>query len=379
MKSKFILTALGLLSALTVQAADPLDTWTPRTSPTNVNLTAVAYGNGTFVAIGDYYGTALTSPDGVTWTQRSMPIKNRYFYGGAFGHGMFVTVGDVGKIMSSPDGINWTAQASGSSANLASVSFLNDQFVAVGSNGAILTSSNGIAWTPHATASTNQWRGVTYASGQYLVVGFASPSGRAQVGLSTDFTQVNTSFPGFDLGYYCVAQGAGRYVAGGWAGRVFTSPNAALWNTTNYIHFEHITDMLFQQNVFIATANFGKLMTSPTGTNWTLRAAGLSNKDLNAVAYGNGTFVVVGDTGTILQSGSFGSAPENIALSQAAKANHQFNFKFTGTIGQNYQVQATTNLVNWTTLTNITCTVSPMNCPLGGQTNPRRFYRVVKP
>ena len=88
----FLFLTPAMLTGSTAQAADPIDTWLPRTSPTNVNLTAVAYGNGTFVAIGEYYGIALTSPDGVTWTQRSTPIKNRYFYGGAFGNGVFVTV-----------------------------------------------------------------------------------------------------------------------------------------------------------------------------------------------------------------------------------------------------------------------------------------------
>jgi hypothetical protein len=36
-------------------------TWTPRTSGTSNNLIGVAYGNGTFVAVGDG-GTILTSP-----------------------------------------------------------------------------------------------------------------------------------------------------------------------------------------------------------------------------------------------------------------------------------------------------------------------------
>lgn len=373
-----LFSGLLVFTPLTNRAAEPLDTWTPRSSPTNVNLTAVAYGNGKFVAIGDYYGIALTSPDGVTWTEHSMPIKNRYFHGGAFGNGTFVTVGDVGKIMSSPDGINWTAQVSGSSANLASVTFLNNQFLALGNSGAVLTSPNGSNWTSHVTATTNQWRGATYVNGRYLLVGFNSPLGRALVGTSSDLVQINRFPPGFDQYYSCVAHGAGRYVAGGFGGYVLTSPNGTTWNTTNRIHFEHINDLAFQDNVFVAAANAGKLMTSPTGTNWTLRAQGMTTRDLNAVAYGNGTLVVVGDAGTILQSGSFGPAPDIISLSQVAKVGNQVSFKFPGTVGQIYQVQGTTNFVNWTALSNITCTASPMNCSLGGQTALRRFYRVVK-
>lgn len=266
MKLQHLLLFIGLLAfdRLTTLAADPLASWTARHSPTNLDLTAVAYGNGRFVAIGNYHGIALTSPDGVTWTQRSMPIKNRYFYGAAYGNGAFVTVGDVGKIMSSPDGITWTAQVSGSSANLAAVSFLNNQFVAVGNSGAVLTSPNGSNWTSHATAATNQWRGATYANSQYLLVGFNSPLSRALVGTSSDLLQVNTFSPGFDQDFSCVAYGAGRYVVGGFGGNVLISPNG------------------------------------------------------------------------------------------------------------------TTNFVNWTVLSNMTCTTSPMNCSLSGQSALCRFYRVVK-
>ena len=55
------------------------------------------------------------------------------------------------------------------------------------------------------------------------------------------------------------------------------------------------------------------------------------------------------------------------------------SFKFNGIVGQSYQIQATTNFINWVTLTNLICTNSPTSCALGGQTVPRSFYRVVKP
>lgn len=273
----------------------------------------------------------------------------------------------------------WTAQISGSSAKLAAVFFLKNQFVAVGNSGAVLTSPNGSNWTSHATAATNLRRGATYANGQYLLVGFSSPLNRALVGISADLLQIRTFNPGFDQGYYAIAYGAGRYAAGGWAGFALTSPNGTDWPTTNRVHFEHINDLQFHQSVFVAAANDGKLMTSLTGTNWTLRAQGMSSEDLNAVTYGNGTFVVVGGAGTVLQSGAFGPGPDSINLSQMAKVGHQVSFKFTRTVGQSYQVQATTNFVNWTILSNMICTASPITYSRDAQTTSRRFNRVVKP
>lgn len=372
------LAGLAAILGLQCRAADPIETWTSRTSPTNVNLAAVTFGKDTFVAIGDYYGIALTSPDGVSWTQRSTPIKNRYFTAAAYGNGQFVAVGDVGKIISSPNGIQWTAQTSGSSANLASVSFVNGRFVAVGSSGAVLSSLNGSNWTSHTTGATNQWRGTSFMNGSYVVVGFSSPLNRAVVATGSDLNQLHPISPGFNQGYFCVAQGAGKYVAGGWGGYTLTSLNGTSWSNTNRIHFESINDLLFQENIFIAVASAGKLMTSPTGTNWTLRAKGLTTKDLNAVAYGKGTFVVVGDTGTILQSGAVGTRENTIVLSQASKNGTLFNFKFTGTVGADYQIQGATSWGNWTPLSTIHCTASPMNCSLSGQSLPIRFFRVIK-
>jgi len=45
----------------------------------------------------------------------------------------------------------------------------------------------------------------------------------------------------------------------------------------------------------------GTILTSPDGVTWTPRTSGTSN-DLNGVAYGNGTFVAVGEDGIILTS-----------------------------------------------------------------------------
>ena len=98
-----------------VGRADPLDTWTWRNPfPPAVNLSAVAYGNGQFVAVG-FGGTIVTSTDGVSWVQRESGTQN-YLKGVAYGNGQFVAVGDgydpaTGEnmnsaILTSVDGVN---------------------------------------------------------------------------------------------------------------------------------------------------------------------------------------------------------------------------------------------------------------------------------
>src|SRR6266511_839974 len=86
---------------------------------TNSSLSAVAYGNGMFVAVGDA-GTVVTSPDGVTWTPQNS-VSNAWLLGidVSYGNGTFVAVGNScstedpvcdGVIVMSIDGTNWTAQ-----------------------------------------------------------------------------------------------------------------------------------------------------------------------------------------------------------------------------------------------------------------------------
>jgi hypothetical protein len=141
-----------------------------RTSGTSKWLNGVTYGNGLFVAVGEG-GTILTSPDGVTWTQRTSgtgmalrrDLRERPLRGGGgslgrhhphlpgrgdldgrtsgtgywldgvtYGNGLFVAVGDGGTILTSPDGVNWTQRTSGTGNWLFGVTYGNGLFVAVG-------------------------------------------------------------------------------------------------------------------------------------------------------------------------------------------------------------------------------------------------------
>lgn len=75
----------------------------------------------------------------------------------AYGAGLFVVVGNGGKIYTSPTGAagSWTARTSGTGNNLHIVRYANGRFIVLGS-GVALYSTNGTSWTAATGYSTTQ-------------------------------------------------------------------------------------------------------------------------------------------------------------------------------------------------------------------------------
>jgi hypothetical protein len=153
-------------------------TWTARTMPNTKAWNAVAWSPrlGLFCAVaGDNStttGTVATSPDGVTWTARNsatasvwngiiwVPFANS-------GLGIFVAGADVGSALSqsmmySTDGINWTTVTFTGSFPLpvSNLTYGNNVIVGCvrGNIGVCMTSHDGITWT-RTYPPPAQWTG----------------------------------------------------------------------------------------------------------------------------------------------------------------------------------------------------------------------------
>jgi hypothetical protein len=269
--------------------------WTAQTSVTTTYLKGVTYGNGTFVAVGGG-GIILTSLDGVNWTRQTSGTSNP-LYGVAYGNGAFVAVGDGGTILTSPDGVNWTEQASGTGYSLSGVTYGEGLFVAVGDGGTILTSPDGVDWTAQASLGTsNRLLDVTYGSGLFVAVGnngliLTSPDG---VNWTGQVLGTSNSLSG-------VTYGNGTFVAVGSGGTIFTSPDGVNWTAQASGTSDWLFGVTYENGRFVAVGDGGTILTSPDGVDWTAQTSGTSNP-LYGVAYGNGLFVAVGDRGTILTS-----------------------------------------------------------------------------
>src|SRR5688500_2082238 len=160
--------------------ADSLDRWNWRNPSPPLNpLAAVAYANGTFVAVGGRFGYILTSTDGTNWVRQWTPtdeitvetIRSFWLYGIAWGNGRWVAVGEGGVVLSSPDARCWTRHETGIPQRLNAVAYGNGKFVAVGAQGRIITSTDGVTWAIRNSGVAIELRGVTYGSNMWVVVG----------------------------------------------------------------------------------------------------------------------------------------------------------------------------------------------------------------
>jgi hypothetical protein len=256
----------------------------------------VIYDGSMFIAVGMDYdfddstwkGTVFTSINGTSWTRRYLDGVN--FNDVAYGGGFYIAVGDDGSIIRSTNGLNWTTVVSGVSTDLQGISYGDGSFVIVGDEGGttahvVLTSTNGISWTDVSSGSgstDNQWMfEVEYLNGRFLAGG----GFRSGIQYSTD--QGQTFAVGADDDYEIdgFAYGGGIYLATG---------------------------------VYSFTGRSEDInLISADGVNWSELSTGQKDNQNAAVAF-SGTFITVGDNGSIWQSDAAGASTSGYATWQLA-------------------------------------------------------------
>jgi len=104
------------------------DTWTSVNTNSNGfgpnnGIIGVAYGNNTFVAVGDSGNIVRSTDDGSSWENATSPTANG-LYGVTFGNNTFVGVGLSGYIIRSTDnGSSWNNSTSPITTDLNGVTF----------------------------------------------------------------------------------------------------------------------------------------------------------------------------------------------------------------------------------------------------------------
>ena len=195
-----------------LRSCDNGESFDNATSPSDQQYSrmGVAFGNNTFVAVGGYSDMDLmrnvieiarSVDNGESFSAVTSPniVSHETFNEVAFGNDTFVAVGDKRQIMRSTDNGSSFDNATSPTANdLYGVTFGNNTFVAVGASGNILRSTdNGSSWDNVTSPTGNHLSGITFGNDTFVAVGGSNDS-TGTIVRSTDngssFSTVTSSF-----------------------------------------------------------------------------------------------------------------------------------------------------------------------------------------
>ena len=163
--------------------------WTSRTSGVSDTLRTVAYLNDRFVAAGNS-GRIIVSPDGVTWTSVANFGTGYSFSALAYGAGSYMAVGiysgtggTYGPVVTSTNGTLWQS-APGHWDPLSSVAFSGGRFWVATSSGKVLASDLPLAWSKEATTLAEASGNLQRLDARWSLMQDAGTSARGQLNLA---------------------------------------------------------------------------------------------------------------------------------------------------------------------------------------------------
>lgn len=346
----------------------------PGVTDTSDDLAAVAYGSGKgFVAVGHGPSASFASTNGIQWIESTAGLDSAGpLYGVTHYNGDYVAVDSDGGIASSPSGSTWTPRAA-TGVSLSSIGAYGGEFVAVGDNGAIYIAPSAVPptqWTFVNSGTTENLLAVAGGSTlwEFIAVG-ASGTILASKNLGTSWTpQTSGTLSHLDGLIY----GNGRYVAVGEARMILTSTNGTFWApaSTNYNYTG--TDLYavgYGNGLFVAVGEDGWTAVSRDGSAWAWSTSETVNT-LRGITYSNGAFAAVGDSGTLMLSVAPKLGPVTLL------PNRSFQISVAGGPGQQIQIQASTDLLNWLVVTTVKLDLNGAGQFTDAAT-PHRFFRAI--
>ena len=275
-----------------------------------VHVNSIAYGANTLVAVGD---GARYKLKGGSWTYISS-LKNRYFRAVTYGKDRFVAVGEEGVSFYSLDGITWVYMSGLPRTYMWGVTYGKDRFVAVGYYNSHY-SLDGLTWKPMTGLPSNVSNlDVTYGKDRFVSVGSISQSYYSLNGLSWQ-PMTGMSNNGDMWG---VTYGKDRFVAVGKQGSSYYSINGASWQPMSGLPNNTFSGVSYRENTFVAVGELNLSYYSSDGLTW-LPINGYSSSagSINAIAYGDGTFMSVSGNSILSLNINYTlTLPTNLNLNQ---------------------------------------------------------------
>jgi hypothetical protein len=297
----------------------PGDNWVPITVGSE-HFNDVKYFDdlGIYVAVGNA-GKIVTSIDGKSWTTRFAPtatMKTFYAISRAptANGGIIIVVGGytgiAGSVVySSTNGITWTSRLNSTEGgSLRSATWNNNAnaFIAVGEKGSILTSTNGIAWTrqniPTRINDITEFNGNTYVVADNGYIGQISYSGSLTI-IKPTSANLNSLV---SFSSYLIAVGRG--------GTILRSIDGTTWAVTTSGTTEDLYKIYSSSGTAIVLGANGTILRSTTGTSWTkiTNPSKYVNANYRSLIVSNNKFKVMGDN-AVIYSKDYGVTWEDLS------------------------------------------------------------------
>ncbi len=307
------LAAVGFNGAIAV-SSDGTD-WDKISHGTVQTLNDVVWNGNQYVAIG-MNGVIVTSPDGINWADHSLTMTEVApltlipdLKAVTWGNGQFVAVGNW-IIVTSPDGVSWTGQWASPVINFRDVIWAGEPlnlFVAAGPGNKISTSADGVTWTEKSIIglSSNQRVDSLGWNGSKLVAagGGLSMSDRF-VATSEDLVSWNiTRYPIITSQFRDIIWDGSQFMAVESGMTIYTSPDGDTWTlaVTSPPSASLLNSLVWDGSQYTAVGRV--VMHSSDGSTWAVQSM-FTDNELNGITWnGDSQYVAVGEQGTILVAG----------------------------------------------------------------------------
>ena len=343
--------------------SDDMANWEHVTSREIPHSAAILYAAGLFVSVG-LHGTVLTSPDGHAWTRRESGTTNHL--GAVVHQDGFLAVGEKGTILRSNDGLSWASVNSGTDRGLFDVIWAGDRFIAVGPY-QVLTSRDGVSWEKEAAPPL--WpSNLCFGNGTTVIVGsdWGGVHGSGMIKASTNGQDwvpgiAPTGLPKL----WSVLFLNGEFYASSFY-ELFASRDGVNWEPRNRPPWP---ERIARGSGLLAGVHGGDVLFSADGAHWT--AQQVTARALTDIAYGDGSFIVLGSDATILQREAA------VALLDSGRMTTRgFEARILGDNAGRYRLQVSDNLNSWFDLSDSIVETALIDTASGRET---RFYRLISP
>jgi len=258
---------------------------------------SVSKGDGIFcIVCGGAIKTSYVSSDGETWNTGTLPSisGNPSFSATGYGDSLFITFAyNKSECATSTDGLSWTQRTLPISGYWGSVAYGNNIFCCISVlSDVCVTSSDGVAWSSGVLPTNGSWKSIAFNGTTFCMV-----SATGKYAISTDCSTWETGNLPTGYSFSKIVSMGGIFVAmstGSSESIVAVSQNGEDWTTNSLPSAVQWSDIAANTNSFLAVASNPNTLaaSSSDGENWTeITISGFSNWDF--VAVGNDKFLIV--------------------------------------------------------------------------------------